>query len=66
MISHRHAENESVKIFGTDCTHSILSLRVGAEATWVCRHGNPVDMREGVHGSVASFVLHSVASSETP
>lgn len=30
------------------------------------RHGNPVDVREGVHGSVATFVVHSIAVAETP
>ena len=27
------------------------------------RHGNPVVVREGVHGSVATFVVHSIARS---
>ena len=29
------------------------------------RHGNPVDVREGVHGPVATFVAHSIARADS-
>jgi len=54
------------------CEH--LALAVHIHSSCKCwsrgyvgsRHGNPVDVREGVHGSVATFVVHSIARAETP